>query len=301
MIKRLDAIPSILKTPYPYKDRPRTHGVYGVTEIIYCLRKSMLSRVVPAPTALTFETRRAFSRGHACESVFFGDIQNPVHFKGGMVEGRDFTKIEGHTDHSTVDEDGKSTIIEFKTTKKLWLKGPDGRAYFSPKAARASVPKDQWDLIETKYSDAHMDQLMFYMLMTGSSRGYLIYQEMSTDQNYVWSVEYEDISEEFKDAALDRLNLLDYCFVNNEIPKRCPSYDFECKLCNMAKNGLCDLCDQKDFDLGDFIKRFSSMKDPFAFMPMVKEEYDKRGMDSSHLQLSSPDNTGSNGKNGKNT
>jgi hypothetical protein len=289
VIKREDSIPKFLVSPYPYRERARTNGIYGVTEVLYCLRKSVLARVVPAPTALTSQTRKVFARGHALEAVFFGDIQNPIHFRGGVVEGRDFSKIEGHTDHSTVNEDGESTIVEFKTTKHLWLKGPDGKSYYSLKSARTALPKEQWKDVEREPSKSHMDQLMFYMLLNNAKHGYLIYHEMSTDMNYTWSLDYEDIPESFKDEMKTRLDALDGAFINDLVPDKCPKYDFECKLCNMSKNGLCQLCDVKDFNLGDFIQDFKSRNNPMEFMPVIKEYYDRYGLDSSELKFVSED------------
>ena len=289
MLKQLDDIPSFLiQSPYPYKDRKRTEGIYGVTEIFYCLRKSVLARVVPTPTALTLLTRRRFSRGSNLEKAFFGDAQNPVHFRGPKnLDGRDFSKTEGHTDHSCLNDQGEKTIIEFKTTKRLWYKGPDGKNFYSLKAARAALPKEQWKLVERCPQDSHLDQLKLYMLLTESIHGYLIYYELSTDNNYVWSIDAEDISEEFKNEMKDRLDTLDRAFTEDVMPPKCPKFSFECGLCNFGdtKNGICKLCDVELFNIGDFVNEFKSKKDPFSFMPLVKQYYDKFGMDSSGLEM----------------
>lgn len=293
MLKREDGIPNFLKSPYPYRDRPRSDAIYGVTEIIFCLRKSMLARVVPSPTALDNDTRKRFARGHAFEKIFFGDIQNPIHFRGGVVEGRDFSKVEGHTDHSCVDEQGRSVIVEFKSTKRLWLEGPDGNKYYSMKAARAALPKEQWKLVDHVPSQSHVDQLQFYMLLNNASRGYLIYHELSTDDNYTWSMGYEDIPEEFKDEMLNRLDELEACFVEGRIPERSEKYEWECKLCNFRRDGLCQLCDVDEFNLTEFIEKFKRKKDPFSFIPLVKQYFDKYGLDKSTIEMDlNPDENG---------
>lgn len=278
-LERLDAIPSFLTSPYPYVDRPRSNGIYGVTEIMYCLRKSYLGRKVPAPTALSFDQRRLFARGHALEAVFFGSAQNPIHFRGGIVGDRDFTKIEGHTDHSVTDDDGKSCIIEFKTTRHMWLSHPNGRKFFNMSQARKALSKEDLKLVELHPMQSHLDQLMLYMMLNDAKRGVLIYHELSSDENYVWQINDSDITDEFKNMMKSRLDELDEAFKNNTVPKKCPGYEFECKLCHMKKNAICDLCDQDGFSLDEFISDLEKKGDPNAFMDVVGEYIDKFGLD----------------------
>jgi hypothetical protein len=282
MLVRTDKIPDFLVSPYPLNDRPRTDGIFGVTEILYCLRKSYLTRKVPAPSAVSNATRKVFARGRALEEVFFGkDYQNPIHFKGGIVDGRDFTKVEGHTDHSCPDENGVPTIIEFKTTKHMWLAHPDGRKYFNITQARKYVSKDDLKLLELQPMQSHLDQLMLYMMLTDAKRGVLIYHEMDSDENYVWEIVDTDITDEFKDRMKVRLDELDAAFKVGVVPQKCPGYEFECRLCHFKKDGLCDLCDQEGFSIEDFISDFEKRGDPNCFMTVVGEYLDKFGLDRS--------------------
>jgi len=273
---RTDVMPEFLKSPYPLVDRPRTPFVYGVTEILYCLRKSYLTRVVPAPTAVSFEQRRNFSRGRSLEESFFGPDQKPIHFRGGMVGVRDFSNVEGHTDHSDVDENGVPSIVEFKTTKHLWLSHPDGRKCFNVTQAKKYMTKDDIKLLELQPMQSHVDQLKLYMMLNeGIKRGVLIYFEMDSNSNYVFELTDADISEEFKDTMKSRLDELDAAFKDSVVPQKSPGYDFECKLCNFMKNGICQLCDQGGFNVDEFIADFQSRGDPHTFMVVVGEWLDK--------------------------
>lgn len=250
MVKKLDGLPEQFMKAYPYKERPRSDDLYGVTEVLYCPRKTYLTRVVPAPTAIEFETRRRFSRGHAMEDVFFGDHHNPMYVKGDGP----LAALEGHTDHAIQDKDGKIIeIVEFKSVKKLWFTAPNGKMYFSLKAAKRYLPEEDWKHVDRCYNDSHMDQLMTYMFVTGAKKGYLIYYEMSTDDNYTWEVDDTDISVEFKNKIIDRLNYIKYCFLKKVVPDRNTIYKWECMLCSFNKNGLCGICDKEGFELQKFI------------------------------------------------
>jgi len=280
MLVRTDVIPSFLTSPYPLNDRPRSDGIFGVTEILYCLRKSYLTRKVPAPSAVSDHTRKLFARGRAMEQAFFQD-QKPVHFKGGIVDGRDFSKVEGHTDHSCLSDEGVSTVIEFKTTKHLWLSHPDGRKYFNITQAKKYMSKDDLKLLELQPMQSHLDQLMLYMMLTDAKRGVLIYHELDSDSNYVWEIVDTDITDEFKDRMKVRLDELDEAFKKNVVPSKSDAYSFECKLCHMKKNGLCDLCDHEKFSIDEFISDFESRNEPNSFMTVVGEYLDKFGLDRS--------------------
>ena len=251
MIKKLEALPEQFTKAFPYKERPRSDDLYGVTEVLYCARKSYLSRIIPAPTAIEFEVRRRFARGHAMEAVFFGDHHNPIYVKGSGP----LAAMEGHTDHAVQDESGAvKDIVEFKSVKRLWYTAPNGKVYFSIKSARRMIDKEGWDKVEKCYSDNHMDQLMTYMFLTNAQRGYLIYYEMSTDDNHIWEISSEDITDEFKNKIISRLDYLKKCFNDGAVPDKTTMYPWECSLCNFNKNGLCGLCDAKDFDVNEFVK-----------------------------------------------
>jgi hypothetical protein len=271
LVKKLDGLPEQFTKAYPYKDRPRSDDLYGVTEVLYCARKSYLSRVVPAPTAVEFEVRRRFARGHAMESVFFGDHHNPIYVKGIGP----FAAMEGHADHAVQDDSGNvKEIVEFKSVKKLWFTAPSGKVYFSPSAAKKVVDKEDWDKIERRYSENHMDQLMIYMILTNAEKGYLIYYEMSTDDNHAWEIDQADISQEFKDKMLGRLNYLKECFDKKNIPLKTTMYPWECSLCSFNRNGICGLCEKNDFDFNGFIKDVLAVE-PDKFMDAV-EKYTKK-------------------------
>lgn len=271
MIKKLEGLPEQFTKAYPYKDRPRSEDLYGVTEVLYCARKSYLSRVVPAPTAIEFNVRKRFRRGHALESVFFRDSHNPTHVKG---EGL-FAAMERHTDHVVVGESGVvKEVVEFKSVKKIWYSAPNGKVYFSPSAAKRVIDEADWGKIEKRYSDNHMDQLMIYMILTNAEIGYLIYYEMSSDDNLVWEVSKEDISQEFKDKIVGRLNYLKKCFDDKTIPDKTSMYPWECSLCNFNKNGICGLCEKKDFNFDEFIKDVLAVESN-KFMSVV-EDYTKK-------------------------
>jgi len=271
MVKKLEGLPEQFTKAYPYKDRPRSDDLYGVTEVLYCARKSYLSRVVPAPTAVEFEVRRRFARGHAMESVFFGDHHNPIYVKGTGA----FASMEGHTDHAVQDESGVvKEIVEFKSVKKLWYSAPNGKVYFSPSAAKRVIDEDDWGKIERRYSENHMDQLMIYMVLASAAKGYLIYYEMSTDDNHAWEVDESDISQEFKDKMSGRLNYLKECFDKKNIPLKTSLYPWECSLCSFNRNGICGLCDVKDFNFEEFIRDVLAV-DTSKFMEAV-EVYTKK-------------------------
>jgi hypothetical protein len=271
MIKKLDELPQQFTKAYPYKDRPRSSDLYGVTEVLYCARKSYLSRVVPAPTAIEFEVRRRFARGHSLEDAFFGDHHNPIHVKGVGS----FAFMEGHTDHAVVDDSGVvKEIVEFKSVKKLWYSAPNGKVYFSPSAAKRVIDRDDWDKIERRYSENHMDQLMIYMILADAEKGYLIYYETSTDDNHAWEIGKSDISQEFKDKMAGRLDYLKECFDKKIVPDKTTMYPWECSLCNFNRNGICGLCDKSEFDFDEFIRDVLGVKSD-KFMGAV-ERYTKK-------------------------
>ena len=236
MIKRIDGVPAKYSYAFPHHNRPRSADFYGVTEILYCLRRAFLQRVVPGPTAMEFSKRALMSRGHAMEAAFFGDTHNPEYFVGdGNLEG-----LEGHSDHVVRDAAGKiDEIVEFKSVRRLWYKAPNGKSYYSITMAKKAIDKADWSKIEHRYNDSHLDQLMLYMYITGAPNGVLIYQEMSTDKLYTWTITSDDISDEFKKRIEDRLGILRSCIDNQTIPDKLFSYDFECGLCNYNKNGVC--------------------------------------------------------------
>jgi len=131
------------------------------------------------------------------------------------------------------------------------------------------------------------------MLLNNASRGYLIYHELSTDDNYTWSMGYEDIPEEFKDEMLNRLDELEACFVEGRIPERSEKYEWECKLCNYRRDGLCQLCDVDEFNLTEFIEKFKRKRDPTSLIPLVKQYFDKFGLDKSTIEMDlNPDENG---------
>jgi len=273
MVKQLEDLPERYKAFYPYKERPRQDGVFGVTEILYCLRKSFLTRVVPAPTAVDFEVRRRFARGHASEAAFFGEKHNPLYVAGeGELKG-----LEGHTDHVVMDKDGKpQEIVEYKSTLRLWYKSPNGKSYYTKSYARKSTPKEDWDNIVRTYNDNHMDQLMLYMYMAGIPKGYLIYTEMSTDANYIWEVDAADITDEFKKRMADRLNILRNAMLDFKTPPRSSLYGWECALCTHNKHGVCDLCDAPGFDLKAMCDKLK--KDPSKYSDVVGKEIANLGV-----------------------
>jgi len=249
MVEYINGLPEIFKGAFPYKDRPRSDGIYGVTEVLYCLRKSFLTRVIPAPTAIDFDTRRRFARGHAMEEIFFGDIQNPEYFVGAG----DLRAIEGHADHIIRDDGGEiTTVVEYKSTKKIWFDAPNGKKYYTITAAKKANKEEDWHKIERKYSDSHMDQLKTYMMITGAPKGILIYFEMTSDNNYTWTITSDEISDEFKDRMVGRLERLEKSMNDFVAPDKEYSYDWECKLCNFNSSGICTLCDQGGFDLKTF-------------------------------------------------
>ena len=251
MVERINGLPERYKGSFPYRDRPRNPYYYGVTEILYCLRKSFLQRVVPAPTAIDFETRVRFARGHAMEEAFFGEKHNPEYFVGDdKLDG-----IEGHSDHVVRDEDGKiKEIVEFKSVRRLWYKAPNGKAYYSIGMAKKAVDKEDWGKIEHRYNDSHMDQLKTYMYMTGAPKGVLIYYELTTDRNYTWEITSDEIDDDFKKRIDDRLSMMQKCMDEKTVPEKMFTYDWECNLCSFNKNGICQLCDVEKFDLFRFIR-----------------------------------------------
>ena len=270
MIKQLDELPERYRAAYPYKDRPRQEGVFGVTEILYCLRKSFLTRVVPAPTAVEFEVRRRFARGHASEASFFGEKHNPMH----LVGVGSLAKLEGHSDHVVLDSSGKpEEIVEYKSVLRLWHKAPNGKSYYSKAAARKVIPQEDWDKVSRTYNDNHMDQLMTYMFLTEAKKGYLIYTEMSTDQNYVWEIDYGDITDEFKHKIEGRLDILDGAMKTFAAPGRSSMYQWECGLCTHGKHGVCDFCDSPGFDLKTMCDILR--KDPMKYKSIVGAELKK--------------------------
>ena len=282
----LEGLPALFTKAFPYKERPRSNNLYGVTEVLYCPRKTFLSRFVPAPTAVEFETRRRFARGHAMEDVFFGDDHNPTHIVGsGALEG-----LEGHTDHSINDDDGKvKTIVEFKSVKKLWHKAPNGKVYFSAKAAKNVLPKSDWSKIERNFNDSHMDQLMMYMMVTDALDGYLIYYEMSTDDNFTWSITKSDITDEFKDRMIKRLDYIKLCCSLGAMPERRFGYPWECMLCNFNKNGICGLCDKEGFDFPKMCQELKESRDLTNDFGLIVGKYMKEFNVEAGTQTADPE------------
>ncbi len=228
MITEIKGVPKRYSYGCPHQDRPRGE-LLGVTEVLYCLRKSFLQRAVPAPTAIDFITRTRFARGHAMESAFFGDRHNPEYFIGD----KELDGFEGHSDHIVREDNGEiKEIVEFKSVRRLWYKAPNGKAYYSRGMARKAIDKKDWGKIEHRYNDSHMDQLMTYMYITDAPKGVLLYYELSTDDHYTWEVTSDDISDEFKERTKDRLNTLQKCIEEFKIPAKSFSYDWECNLCN---------------------------------------------------------------------
>jgi len=173
------------------------------------------------------------------------------------------------------DDKGKVTeVVEFKSVKKLWFQAPNGKVYFSLRAAKRMLPEEDWDKVARSYNDSHMDQLMTYMFLTDAKKGYLIYYEMSSDDNHVWEVDDVDISVDFKNKIIDRLNYLKYCFLKKIIPDRHSVYKWECALCSFNKNGLCGLCDAKDFSLDGIIEELLKNQ-PEDFMRVLGKYTDK--------------------------
>lgn len=252
MIEKVRGLPDKFSEAFPYNDRPRSDNVYGVTEILYCPRKSFLSRAIPTPRFLEFDVRMRFARGHAMESVFFGEEHNPIKILGsGDLEG-----FEGHADHAYLNDDGSvEEIVEFKSTKRLWYTAPNGKSYYSLKYARNAVDKSDYKKIEKVYNDSHMDQLMTYMILTDAKKGYLIYYELTSDSHYTWIVNDYDIPDNFREKMVDRLNYLRDCFAYGIVPEKRTMYDWECGFCTHNKNGVCGLCDVEEFDFFKFLKK----------------------------------------------
>ena len=257
----------------PNHDRPRSPDLFGVTEILYCMRKAFLQRVVPAPTAIDFVTRTRFARGHACESAFFGeDKHNPEYFVGD----KELKGSEGHSDHVVRYEAGDiKEIVEFKSVRRLWYKAPNGKAYYSIGMARKAIDKEDWGKIEHRYNDSHMDQLKTYMYITDAPMGVLIYYELSTDDHYTYEITSDEISEEFKIRTKDRLKILKEAMRDLKVPDKSFSYDWECKLCSFNKNGLCALCDVDGFDLRKLCSKLTNGKIEDTFGKVVGEALEK--------------------------
>lgn len=250
MIKKVEGahgLPDRFMYGNPYNNRPRSDDFYGVTEVLYCIRKAFLQRVVSAPSAIDFSKRVLFSRGHSLESAFFGvDKHNPEYFVGGG----DLEGLEGHSDHIVRDYKGDiDEVVEFKSVRRLWYKSPNGKSYYSISMAKKFTDRDDWGKIEHKYNDSHLDQLKTYMCIADAPRGIIIYYELTTDKYYSWTIEREDISDEFKERMASRLKILKHSMDTFTVPEKMSSYDWECNLCNHNSNGICTLCDQEGFDL----------------------------------------------------
>lgn len=274
MIEKIEGLPEKFLTAYPYKDRPRESHLFGVTEILYCSRKSFLTRVIPPASTMDFETRRRFARGHLSEELFFGPAHNPLYLTG--VGGK-FDGMEGHTDHAIIGKDGKiDEIVEFKSVKRLWYKSPNGKSYYTLKYARAGTDKEQWDQISRSYNDSHMDQLMLYMILSDAKTGYLIYQEMSTDENYTWRVSSSDITQEFKDKMSSRLEYLKDCYKKGDVPIKNSMYPWECGLCSFNKSGVCGLCDVKDFNINKMLLELYHAANPDVDFLIITSKYLER-------------------------
>lgn len=275
MITEIKGVPKRYSYGCPYHDRPRSSDYYGVTEILFCLRKGFLQRVVPAPSAIDFDTRVRFARGHSLESAFFGERHNPEYFiGGGNLKG-----LEGHSDHVVRDSNGKiDEIVEFKSVRRLWYKAPNGKAYYSRGMARKAIDKKDWDKIEHRYNDSHMDQLKIYMYITGVSKGVLLYYEMSTDDYYCWEITSDEIDDEFKERIESRLKTLQKCMDEFIIPEKSFSYDWECNLCSHNKSGMCTLCDQPGFDLQKVCEDLNSGDIEKRFDKVINEQLDKYGI-----------------------
>ena len=270
MIEKIDGLPEQFLQAYPHKERPRESHLFGVTEILYCSRKSFLSRVIPAAGTIDFETRRRFSRGHLAESLFFGPEHNPMYLTGiDRLKG-----MEGHTDHAIFGKDKKiKEIVEFKSVKRLWYKSPNGKTYYSLKYARAGTDRSDWSKINRNYNDSHMDQLMLYMLLSDAKRGYLIYQEMSTDDNHTWTLTSDDISQEFKDKMADRLDYLRDCYKVGEVPIKNSMYPWECGLCSFNKSGVCGLCDVNGFNINKMLLELYKAGNPDIDFLTITDKY----------------------------
>ena len=273
MVEYIEGLPDRYDWLYPYADRPRSKGIYGVTEVLYCLRKNFLTRVVPAPTAIAITQRKLFSRGHALEAVAFGpDRHNPEYFVG---DGR-LTDIEGHSDHIVRDDDDKIVeIVEFKSTRKIWFSSPNGKVYYTITAAKNATSKEDWGEICRKFSESHMDQLKVYMTITGAPTGVLIYYEMTTDNNYTWVVTSDEITDEFKENIYGRLDRYRYSMDNFVVPAKEYAYKWECSLCSFNRNSICTLCDQEGFDLKEFCDDVEKGKYNNKFDSMVEKYRDK--------------------------
>jgi len=253
-LEEIKGVPDKFLNMFPYNDRPRG-SKFGVTEILYCPRKTFLARFVRSPDIIDFEVRKRFARGHALESVFFGDAHNPLYFVG---DG-ELSELEGHSDHAVLGDDGKvEDIVEFKTVRKLWYGVPDGRFFYSLKAARNAIDRSEWKKIARSYNLSHFDQLKLYMILSGAKNGYLIYYEMSTDDNYTWYITSDEITDEFKNRMISRLNYVKNCCDNNIVPVKNTIYDWECGFCSYNKNGICSLCDVKEFNFDKFASDLKS-------------------------------------------
>lgn len=271
MVERINGLPDrYMGGAFPHNDRFRSQEYFGVTEVIYCIRRSFLQRVVPVPTEISFEKRILFARGHALESAFFGDQHNSEYFVGD----NNMCGVEGHADHIVRNsKDEIDEIVEFKSVRRLWYKAPNGKAYYSLGMAKKAIDKSDWDKIEHRYNDSHMDQLKMYMIISGAPRGVLIYYELSTDKNYTWIITADEITDEFKERMADRLKILKECYDKGVVPEKLFLYDWECGLCSFNESGVCNLCDAEGFDLDAFCNDVTNSNNFDEVVNSYKKKY----------------------------
>ena len=101
---------------------------------------------------------------------------------------------------------------------------------------------------------------------------------MSTDENYTWIIDSDEIDDEFRDRIADRLYILKNCVKYRKTPEKSYTYDFECNLCNFNKTGICSLCDIKEFDLQELCDRISYAGPENKFDEILKLFIDKYGV-----------------------
>jgi len=167
----------LMEDAYEPDQRPRTEGLYGVTEVLHCHRMVFILRKMPSPPELDFETRSKFSRGHAFERAFFGRNYNPTH------EVNEGLGIEGHTDTVIETPEGK-VLCEFKSTRRVFWGHPDCEKKY-PSEAQAKKHLERED-VEPMPSEHYVDQLRAYMALTGAVKGRLIVHDLSTDKIFEW-------------------------------------------------------------------------------------------------------------------
>jgi hypothetical protein len=121
---------------------------------------------------------------------------------------------------------------------------------------------------------------MLYMMLTDAKNGYLIYYEMSTDENHTWSITSDEITEEFRKKMVDRLNYMRDCFKTMTVPIKNSAYQWECGLCNFNKNGICGLCDVKEFDFNKMVSELGRSGNlEIDFSTIVGKSLQKHGVE----------------------